>query len=59
VGYRGDPNVAPLVYAPNTAILKFYGGPRDFVLRAGTQSKWKTGGTGPTEGCLNGTDLCR
>ena len=56
---RNDKDVAALVLATNTAILKFYGIPRDFVLKAGKQSTWRTGGTGPTLACLNDTGRCK
>ena len=54
-----DPNVARLVFAPNTALLKFYDVPSDFVLKAGRPSKWITGGKAPTVGCLSGMKPCK
>jgi hypothetical protein len=53
-----QPNVGGLLLAPNTAILEFYGVRPNFVLKAGKQSKWRTGGTGPTPGCLSGASRC-
>jgi len=58
-GYLRDPTVGGLLLSPNTALLKFYGVKSDFVLKAGHQSKWTTGGTGPTSGCLSGANRCK
>ncbi len=57
-GWIRQPDLVGLVLAPNTAILEFYGVRPNFVLKAGKQSKWRTGGTGPTPGCLSGASPC-
>ena len=54
-----DGDVASLLLAPNTASLMICRVRPDFVLKAGKQSKWKTGGTGPTPGCLTGASRCK
>jgi hypothetical protein len=52
-------NTGVFLLAPNTAMLRFYGVRPNFVLRPGKQSKWKTGGSGPTADCLSGAKPCK
>ena len=57
--YVRDKDLGPLLLAPNVGLFKFFGIQTNFVLKAGKESKWKTGGTGATPDCLSGNGYCK